>query len=77
MRGRGRQLALLRSAEWCEQVARIERLLHERLAPATELAGVRSVRVFGAIGVVQFDRPVDIASDGRLARRGRLAAPLQ
>ena len=32
------------------------------LAPARELAGVVDVRTIGAVGVVQLDRPVDVAT---------------
>jgi adenosylmethionine---8-amino-7-oxononanoate aminotransferase len=53
-------LELLGSGEWPTQVARIERGLRDGLAPAAQLPGVREVRVLGAIGVIQLDRPVDI-----------------
>jgi adenosylmethionine---8-amino-7-oxononanoate aminotransferase len=56
-------LELLGGADgaWRGQVAAIERGLAEGLAPARDLAGVRDVRVLGAIGVVQLDRDVDLA----------------
>jgi adenosylmethionine---8-amino-7-oxononanoate aminotransferase len=53
-------LDLLASGEWRTQVARIERALRDGLAPAAALDGVRDVRVLGAIGVVQLERPVDV-----------------
>ncbi|HWG08081.1 MAG TPA: adenosylmethionine--8-amino-7-oxononanoate transaminase [Solirubrobacteraceae bacterium] len=50
------------AGDWRGRVATIERGLREGLAPARELAGVADVRVLGAIGVVQLDRPVDVAA---------------
>jgi len=55
-------LELLADGAWRTDVARIERGLRAGLAPAAGLAGVRDVRVLGAIGVVQLDREVDVAA---------------
>jgi adenosylmethionine-8-amino-7-oxononanoate aminotransferase len=55
-------LDLLAEGTWRDDVARIERALRVGLAPAAELPHVRDVRVLGAIGVVQLDRPVDVAA---------------
>jgi adenosylmethionine---8-amino-7-oxononanoate aminotransferase len=54
-------LGLLRDGDWRAQVARIEKGLLAGLEPARDLPGVRDVRVLGAIGVIQFDREVDVA----------------
>ncbi|MEU9336388.1 adenosylmethionine--8-amino-7-oxononanoate transaminase [Streptomyces sp. NPDC048290] len=51
---------LLLAQDWRAEVERIETGLRAALAPAAELPGVRDVRVLGAIGVVQLDRPVDM-----------------
>jgi adenosylmethionine-8-amino-7-oxononanoate aminotransferase len=55
-------LGLLDTRQWRGQVAMIESALAAGLEPARELAGVRDVRVLGAIGVVQLDRAVDVAA---------------
>jgi len=55
-------LNLLLSGDWRADVQRIERQLAEGLAPCAKLDAVRDVRVLGAIGVVELDRPVDMAS---------------
>jgi len=47
---------------WRARVAAIEEGLRDGLAPARELAGVKDVRVLGAIGVVQLHDEVDVAA---------------
>jgi adenosylmethionine---8-amino-7-oxononanoate aminotransferase len=61
---------LLADGSWHQDVARIERGLVEGLAPARGLAGVKDLRVLGAIGVVQLDGPVDMraATDAAVER---------
>jgi adenosylmethionine---8-amino-7-oxononanoate aminotransferase len=53
---------LLDSGDWAASVSRISSGLSSGLGPAAGLAGVADVRVRGAIGVVQLDRPVDVAA---------------
>jgi adenosylmethionine---8-amino-7-oxononanoate aminotransferase len=55
-------LQLLAGGTWREQVAAIERGLKDGLAPARALPGVSDVRVLGAIGVIELERPVDVAA---------------
>ena len=55
-------LDLLADGAWRGQVQDIEAGLRGGLSPARELPGVRDVRVLGAIGVIELDRPVDIAA---------------
>lgn len=55
-------LDLLADGRWRDDVARIERGLREGLAPARDLPGVADVRVLGAIGVVQMEHEVDVAT---------------
>jgi adenosylmethionine-8-amino-7-oxononanoate aminotransferase len=52
---------LIETGAWRHDVPRIEAGLRTRLEPARELEGVADVRVLGAIGVVQLNRPVDVA----------------
>lgn len=52
---------LLLSRDWQAEVAAIEAGLNAGLAPLRDVPGVADVRVLGAIGVVQLDRPVDVA----------------
>jgi adenosylmethionine-8-amino-7-oxononanoate aminotransferase len=52
---------LLLAGDWRSSVAAISAGLHDGLAPARELPGVTDVRVCGAIGVIECDRPVDLA----------------
>jgi adenosylmethionine-8-amino-7-oxononanoate aminotransferase len=54
-------LDLFQSEPRVRQVASIEAQLREQLAPCRRAPGVRDVRVKGAVGVVQMDRPVDAA----------------
>jgi adenosylmethionine-8-amino-7-oxononanoate aminotransferase len=55
-------LELLAAEDWRGRVATVARGLREGLVPARELAGVRDVRVLGAIGVIELDAPVDLAA---------------
>jgi adenosylmethionine-8-amino-7-oxononanoate aminotransferase len=53
---------LLLAQDWKREVHRIETGLRAGLAPARDLPGVLDVRVLGAIGVIQLERPVDVAA---------------
>ena len=61
---------LLLASDWPTQVAHIGRRLDEGLAPLRRHPRVVDVRTLGAVGVVQLDRPVDVAAatDAALAR---------
>jgi adenosylmethionine---8-amino-7-oxononanoate aminotransferase len=52
---------LLLGQDWRSSVAKIGAGLTAGLEPARTLAGVTDVRVCGAIGVIECDRPVDLA----------------
>ncbi|MFF2962384.1 adenosylmethionine--8-amino-7-oxononanoate transaminase [Streptomyces sp. NPDC057963] len=60
---------LLLGQDWEQEVRRIGTGLRKGLAPATELPGVRDVRVLGAIGVVQLDHEVDMTAATQAAVR--------
>lgn len=53
-------LDLLHENDWKRQVTNIESWLSEGLAPISEISGVRDVRVLGAIGVVELEKPVEM-----------------
>lgn len=55
-------LGLLADGAWRADVQSIEAALRAGLEPARELPGVSDVRVLGAIGVIELERPVDIAA---------------
>ena len=54
-------LDVLAESDWRANIGRIHTGLSEGLAPARDLANVADVRTLGAVGVIQLDRPVDIA----------------
>jgi len=51
---------LLLAGDWRSTVHSIETGLRDGLAPAEATPGVADVRVLGAIGVIEMDRPVDL-----------------
>jgi adenosylmethionine-8-amino-7-oxononanoate aminotransferase len=65
----GASLELLSSYDNASRIAGIEAALEAGLAPARSLPAVRDVRVLGAVGVVELDRPVDVVAVTRQALR--------
>lgn len=55
-------LDLLAEGSWARQVAALESSLRTGLAPCASMPGVADVRVLGGIGVVETERPVNMAS---------------
>ena len=51
-------IALLLSQDWPATIMRIERQLSAGLEPARQYSGVVDVRVLGAIGVIELEKPV-------------------
>ena len=58
---------LLCSRPWRHEVGRIELGLTRGLAPTLGAAGVRDVRVLGAIGVIEMDEPISMRDSQRVA----------
>ncbi|MFC6063475.1 adenosylmethionine--8-amino-7-oxononanoate transaminase [Streptomyces ochraceiscleroticus] len=63
----GASLDVLLAQDWRQEIKRIETGLRDGLAQARTIPGVRDVRVLGAIGVVQLDRPIDMTAATRAA----------
>jgi len=53
-------LDLLVGTDWADRVGEVSRGLEAGLRPLSALPGVADVRVLGAVGVVQLERPVDV-----------------
>jgi adenosylmethionine-8-amino-7-oxononanoate aminotransferase len=53
-------IRLLLSCHWQRAVNALEAQMQKELEPCRELPGVNDVRVLGAVGVVELDRPVDM-----------------
>jgi len=69
-------VGLLQSGDWQASVRRIETGLRRGLEPCRGFEGVVDVRVLGAIGVVELERPVDMASiQQEFVRRGVWVRP--
>ena len=64
-------IELLTQTDWRSRVSELERGLEAGLAPARAMPGVTDVRVLGAIGVIELDRPVDmrVATETALKHR--------
>lgn len=62
---------LLLASPWQDRVAMIEAACRRQLEPCREWPGVADVRVKGAIGVIELERPVDLPSiTRRFVERG-------
>ncbi|MDE6324508.1 MAG: adenosylmethionine--8-amino-7-oxononanoate transaminase [Paramuribaculum sp.] len=55
-------LRLLNSQDMSGRVAHIESQLKKLLTPAAGLPGVKEVRILGSIGVIEMEKPVDMAA---------------
>ena len=73
----GASLDLFEDGSWAAGVARLSRGLAEGLEPCRGLPGVTDVRTLGAIGVVEFEAPVDAgALCARFAAEGVWIRPM-
>ena len=61
-----RSIELLLESDWQSNILRLETELANGLEPCSRLAGVKDVRVLGAIGVVELEQPVNM---GRIQKR--------
>ena len=69
-------LDILADGSWRQQVAAIERRLHDGLSDCEQFDTVRAVRVKGAIGVIEMKHPVDVpAACRRFVERGVWVRP--
>ena len=69
-------IELLLAGDWQANIARIEGALTAGLAPCLGLPGVADVRVLGAIGVVELERPVPMRDvQARLVEHGVWVRP--
>jgi adenosylmethionine-8-amino-7-oxononanoate aminotransferase len=69
-------IELLLSADWQVNIARVQAGLAVGLAPCRRMPGVADVRVLGAIGVVELERPVPMrTTQARLVERGVWVRP--
>jgi adenosylmethionine-8-amino-7-oxononanoate aminotransferase len=56
-----RSVELLLESDWRKNILRIETELKTGLEPCRSLAGVKDVRILGAIGVVELEQPVNMS----------------
>jgi adenosylmethionine-8-amino-7-oxononanoate aminotransferase len=56
-----RSVELLLEDDWKSNIFRIQTELEKGLEPCRKLAGVKDVRVLGAIGVVELEKPVNMS----------------
>ena len=70
-------IELLLGQDWRHTVGVLEAGLDDGLAPARSMPGVADVRVLGGIGVIEMERPVDMAVATATALRAQgVAAPV-